>query len=601
MPLVASDETLPRRLRPLRWLPWIAIAGLLVVLLCHEWFGPDIWYHLYLGGRIAESLRAQPGDHLLLQQPAFINVYWLFQLLARGIFALGGLYAVSGLFIIAWSVAFAAWLRVTGAARAGAWGLLTGLTAVLVCQTRFEQRPEVFSYAFLALQVYWLSVWPGEARPARKEFLRFALVQVIWSNVHGYFVFGPLLVAARLAAAHLGPRAPASPRTTNGLWQLLGLTALASLVSPFGLRNWENVFTLTRYLRDMQSEVQELLPPTGTFMALWTVKLFWLGWTATLLTGIFVLLTTPRRAAFALLLAAAGLWLSATSFRNIPLLVFLGAPLAAIGLRGVARLAVPDSFAGPAVGVTCVALGSWAIAGGFYESMASPAGFGIRESPAASPVRFADYLRSTGFRGMIFNNPSDGGYLEFHFPDLRLYGDSRLVEASLVRPYLAALKDPAVFADLDHRHAFDAVLLPVAESGELVATLLHSGEWTLAYADLHRAFLVNARTAAAAAAIRREPEVYHGENLALRRNGLPAIQWTAIFATLGDRRGLLRTLQQFSPAQKIPSVVLEYALRFGLMTSDREVIAAARALRPKMLALSAADAESVDALLQQAL
>lgn len=587
-------------MRFVRWIPWIALAGLLVLLLCHEWFGPDIWYHLYLGGRIAATGSAQPADHLILQQAGFINFYWLFQLLVRGLYAGGGLDAVSGLFIVAWGTAFGAWLRTVGAFRAGAWGPLLALAAVLVCQTRFEPRPEVFSYAFLALQICWLSTWNGPGAPARKEFIRFVLVQAVWSNVHGYFVFGPLLVGLKLVSVWLdAPDAAGRRPALSGLWVLLGLTACASLASPFGLRNAEGVLTLWRFLRDMHLEVQEFLPPTGSFMALWTVKLFWLGWAGLMLTGVYVLCTTPRRALFALLLAAVGLTLAATSFRNIPLLVFLGAPLTAIGLRIVARLPLPDRFFAPGFGFACLALGAWTVSGGFYESLASPSAFGIRESVSASPVRFAGYLRTAEFRGVIFNSPADGGYLEFHFPGLQLYGDSRFVEAPPVRAYLAACRDPVAFAELHRQHGFDAALLRVADSGELIASLLHSGEWVLAYGDPHRAFLVNVRRPLGAAAPRREPALYQGDDLAARRNGLPAIQWIAVFATLGDHNGLIRSLDQFSRAPRIPSVVLEYALRYGLLRPDPEVFAAARALRPKLLALDDTDARAVDELLSR--
>src|SRR5476649_2152846 len=172
--------------RALRWFPWAAIAVLLVVRLCHEWFGPDIWYHLALGERIARTGVAQPADHLILQQPGFVNVYWLFQLLARGVFALGGIVGVSALFIACWLAAFACWLRTTGAWRSAPWGAALALAAVFVCQTRFEERPEVFSFLFLALQIDALVRWDLSAAPRRSALAQFTLVQIAWSNMHGY-------------------------------------------------------------------------------------------------------------------------------------------------------------------------------------------------------------------------------------------------------------------------------------------------------------------------------------------------------------------------------------------------------------------------------
>src|SRR5471032_2500214 len=159
--------------RSLRWFPWLAIATLLVVRLCHEWFGPDIWYHLALGERIARTGVAQPADNLILQQPGFVNVYWLFQLLVRGVFALGGIVGVSFLFIACWLAAFAGWLRTTGAMRSAPWGWALAFVAVLVCQTRFEERPEVFSFLFLALQIDALVHWDLAGAPSRRALMSF--------------------------------------------------------------------------------------------------------------------------------------------------------------------------------------------------------------------------------------------------------------------------------------------------------------------------------------------------------------------------------------------------------------------------------------------
>ena len=317
-------------MRLLRWLSWAAVAAPLALLLCHEWFGPDIWYHLYLGGRIAQTLTAQPPDRLLLQQPDFINFYWLFQLIVRGAYTLGGLYPVSLLFLVLWGAIAAAWLRTTGTLRAGGIGPWLALVAVLVCQVRFEQRPEIASYLFLALQICWLSRWKMERAPSRGSLLRFAGVEALWANMHGYFVFGPLIVALRLAVAYFNGEAGPGRR---GLWQLLGLTLLATIAPPFGLRNWQEVAVLWHFFGTMHHQIQEFLPPFEWPQTdLWSIRLFWAYWLVLLGAGAWVARVAGRREAFALLLAAIGLGFSAQAVRNIPLAVLFGAPLVGVVL-----------------------------------------------------------------------------------------------------------------------------------------------------------------------------------------------------------------------------------------------------------------------------
>lgn len=590
--------------RALRWFPWAAIAVLLIVRLCHEWFGPDIWYHLALGERIARASDMQPADNLILQQAGFVNVYWLFQLLVRGVFALGGIVGVSVLFIAVWLAAFVFWLRTTGALRS-AWGALLALAAVFVCQTRFEERPEIFSYLFLAIQIHQLANWPLDESAQPRSLALFVLVQVLWSNMHGYFVLGPLLVMAKLFSVVLDtPRAewPRIQAACRGLWLLAALAIVTGFVSPFGLRNWSGVFTLWKFFGAMRHEVQEFMPPTGALLAFWTVKLFWLGWAVVALSALSVLCFAARRDTFAILLAAAGLWLSATSFRNLPLLVFLAAPLGAIVLTRFLEFHLLEKFnalGAGAIGVAALGLAGWAVAGTFDESLAAASSFGIRESPSASPVRFAGYLRTGAFHGTLFNHPADGGYLEFYFPDLRIYGDSRYVEAEPVREYFAALRDPEAFRRLDARHHFDGALFNVNVSRAVVVALAADPNWRLAFADLHRAFLVNRATPAGAAARADTPAFYHGEDLTVPKNGASALQWVFLLAQANDFDDLQRLLRELAAAPRVPSSIIGAALRFALEQRDRDVFLAARALRPKLFSLTPGDEQSIDRLLAQ--
>ncbi len=584
--------------RALRWLPWVAITALLVVRLCHEWFGPDIWYHLALGERIARAGVAQPADNLMLQQPGFVNFYWLFQLLVRGVFALGGMFTVSALFIVVWLAAFAVWLCTTGAFRAPPWGSAVGLAAVLICQTRFEERPEIFSYLFLAIQVGWLANWKLDAPVRPRALAGFTLVQILWSNMHGYFVLGPLLVAAKIVSIAIDTRRAEWPRIAaawRGLSLLATLTIGASLASPFGLHNWSGVLTLWKFFGAMRHEVQEFLPPTGAFFALSTTKLFWLGWAASLLAALWTLLFAARRETFAILLAAAGLWLSATSFRSIPLLVFFSAPLAGIILRQLAAARPFEQLFSTVISVLALGLVTLAIANPF-----GPSSFGIRESSVASPVRFADYLRAHGFRGTLFNHPTDGGYLEFHFPAQRLYGDSRYVEAEPIHEYFAALHRPDAFRALDGKYHFDAALFKLTESRAVLVSLVNDPHWRIAHADLQRVLLANTARPGGSATVSEPAAFYHGEDLSVSANREAALQWAGFFAEANHPDDLLRFLTALDTAPRIPAPVLEVALRYGLAIRHAQILALARSLRPKMFAASLGDAAVIDRLLAQA-
>ncbi len=576
---------------------WGAVAIVGLILLCSRWFGPDIWYHLALGDRILASHEVSPADQLLAKPALFINIYWLFQITISAIQGLGGIAATTLFFIAAWSAAFAFWLKSSGALRAGAWGALAALASLLVCQPRFDPRPEVVSYALLAGQVWWLGAGDFSGKISWRRIAVFAVSEAIWANVHGYFVFGPLLVGARLLAAIVA--APAGPTDAwrkggRTLTVLLGATLLATVVSPLGWRTWECVALLTKTLRELRTDIQEFYPPTNFNLRLWTVKVFWCYWAFVLLGALVTLGRAPRRNCFALLTGVAGLFLSTMALRNLPLLVFLSAPLLAGILPGLPH---GRRVMWVAYGVTtaaCLALGAWAIRGGFYESLRSPSSFGVGESPGAYPARFLSYLRATGFEGKLFNAARDGGYLEFHSPSLRIYGDSRFVEPASVREYFTAAANPEAFRRLHAIHDFDGALLPLDLSRDVIGALLRDPAWRLAYGDLHRAFFVRANSTAAVLGAAPRLELYHGEDLTSARNGPFAAQWIVIFTLGNDRPHLRLALQQLSAAPAIPSFVGEFALRYAHGSGDREIVQIVRTLRARFFAANPDDQRELD-------
>jgi hypothetical protein len=635
---------------------WGAAGILLLVLACAAWLGPDIFYHLHLGRRVLETRSFQPPDEVLAIQPSYRNVYWLFQVVVYAAWSAGGVVAAGLLFAAAWAVVAALWARTAGLLARPAIGLPLALAGILVLQMRFEPRPEVFSYLLLALQVLWLSTWVLGGEGALGRAARVGATQVVWTNVHGYFIFGPFLAGARFLAALLGREGRAS--VAEGA-RLLAVAAAASFASPFGAGAWEFALVLARFLREIGGGITEFAPPTGVFLQLWTVKVFWVLWGATAAAGLW-LLARRKAPPFALLTAAPALALSAASARNLPLLLLLAAPLwrsaleaipmpraARAGPRGAASKAGgaagraeaarhedrhrgPRAGTGPAAGarrtgagrpavagllsvavsgLAALLLAAWTVTGGFHRSIRSESGFGIRLPEHTYPLRFTEALRSSGWRGRVFNSAADGGYLELAAPEVTVYMDSRYIEAGRVREYFAALVQPAAFRRLDAAYRFEGALLKVVDSGPLVLALLADPGWTLAWGDLHRVFFVRSggppfgsaapRVEAAGPTLGRVA-FYRGQDLSNRVHGSAAIQWAGILAQMRDRPGFLEALEQFGRAPRIPSFVIDYALRWGLEARDPELIQRARALVPRMLALAPEHRAAVEALLRMA-
>jgi hypothetical protein len=239
----------------------------------------------------------------------------------------------------------------------------------------------------------------------------------------------------------------------------------------------------------------------------------------------------------------------------------------------------------------------WVVAGGFHRSLRSETRFGFGLAPHAYPLQFEPYARSEGVRGRIFNDAADGGFLEYHLPDLRLYMDSRYTHPGLVQEYFAALLRPESFSRLAARQPFDGVLLKIVDSGPVLVALLRDPAWQLVYADLHRAYLVPV-AGEGGAKLRPSRRLYGGEDLAESVNGLAAIQWVAVLIEAGNRERLVEALGQFAAAPAIPSFAIQYALAWGQRTADPEVLRIARGMAPRMVARDRTSRLAVQALMR---
>jgi hypothetical protein len=208
----------------------VLAAGLFQV---HDW---DIELHARTGQWILEHGQVPTTNVMsdLHHDYPTVDDKWGFQVLAHLLYdglapvatIFAGLVLLLGLFLVA-----------AGTARrlgADPWcALLCLALAMVAARARFTFRPDLVSLLLAALFVRALLTRPPSARQA----LGLLALQVVWVNVHGYFITGPLVVAAaglaRLVAGLSGD--PAERRRGAGLLLLACALSLACLLNPAGL------------------------------------------------------------------------------------------------------------------------------------------------------------------------------------------------------------------------------------------------------------------------------------------------------------------------------------------------------------------------------
>lgn len=538
-------------------------------------WGSDIWFHLYLGDRVLETFSADPPDQLVLQGRNNVNFYWLYQIVVRGFYALGGAPAVRLFTAALWMTSAWFWLQIVRPLRLHPWSLLLALASILVVQLRFDDRPEVVSYAFILY--FALTIVRRGDQPVREiEALALLGLQVLWCNVHGYFLFGPALYGLRALTLVRSNR-----RILLSHAAMTVALVLASMVSPFGWRTWAGVMVQLADLSARGVPVQELGVLPGP-SAEWPSLVFWGLWAATAVVVALFCLRRDRRRLFPVALAVVALVISRSAVRTVVFIVVLAAPLWGAFIdeverwEGRAARHRPRAVAA-VLGAACLLLGWWTVTNGFHKNRNQPQRFGVGVSPFTCPIQAQAYLKASGFRGKIFSHPGDAGYIEFFNRDVSLYGDSRFTyDLGLIKEYFSALESPAAFQAVEARVGFDAVLITVETQSELLASMLADRRWHLAHADLRRAFFTRGKP--------REQRLmfYDGADLAETRNADAATSWIGALTTAGARDLLGVALGQLAAASQVPPALIGLALEYLIPRADVQLLAKVIPLREKM-------------------
>ncbi len=180
----------------------IGILFGIIVLIAHlEIRDLDLWLHLGMGKFIVQHGYVPDVDILsyMVEGKPWINHEWLFQIFVYWIHSLRG---AEGLIrmqvVVVWSTMVL--LLLLGYNRDKQFIVTFSLLLVLLIYiTRFTIRPDIFSLLFFVLYIYILSIHID------KHWSLFVLffVQVLWTNMHGFFFFGPLFVLIALSAEWL--------------------------------------------------------------------------------------------------------------------------------------------------------------------------------------------------------------------------------------------------------------------------------------------------------------------------------------------------------------------------------------------------------------
>jgi len=405
--------------------------------------------------------------------------------------------------------------------------LLTGLTIAAVALTSYERfvlRPELITYICLVWTLILLRV--RDRRPVG-AWVGLAIVQVVWTNCHSYFLLGPALVGAHLcwrvvhvAAARAAHRS-AGEAGRDLRWLVVAtVVALACcLVNPRFVAGATMPLKTLGYLYQTDSLAsrpgQSQTGPWGVIsefgwpLARGKIPFVMQGfYRASLVLGVAAAVGQVFRrrmpdVPILLLLLPASLAMR----RNIPLWAFAAWPAIADGLAWscarmaglvplmLRRLATPVAV--PAVVVALSFLCYDVLSSRFYVRERRELRAGVGLSALAYPAGGVQFLEDNDITGPLYNQFEVGSYLLF-FGHARtkvfVHSNTFAYPAEFFGQAVRSQADPDLFRSLVDQYGINAALLKhtYGRAHSLIAALAKSPEWELVFFDHNSVVFVRA-------------------------------------------------------------------------------------------------------------
>ncbi len=396
----------------------------------------DLGRHISNGRQLVQAINSHAD--LKTQSPLYTNFYsytqpdypvinhhWLSGLVHYVIYELGGFDALAwtNILCILLGLCFSLMAaRELSNSKASLGALALALPLLIM---RAEVRPESFSYLLLGLVLYLLVLLRAQRLKPSLGLVFIALLQMLWINLHLFFIFGLFLIFCFGLETWLKSRSIIS----NLFFRILACSVLLSLLNPFGLANLLEPFNIFKDYGYMLAENQSVFFMQHRFPS---NPFYYYFEFFTLVSLVLWVLAArkiknplPQHLAFALIYLIF-IILAFKTNRAIPVLVLSSIPMIAMNLSQV----LASHNASPANQTqnktnNLIDLPYYFLILLYLACLlaaSNPPQLGLDPRVHHSAV----FFKATGLRGPIFNNYDIGGYLIYHlFPQERVFVDNR--------------------------------------------------------------------------------------------------------------------------------------------------------------------------------
>jgi len=469
----------------------VGLFCVLLVYLNQEIFDLDIWLHMKTGEQILLNKHIFLNDIYSFTKTGapWINHEWLFQIISFLAYSFFGFDGIIGLQAIIFIAVFLMLCALAYRNKNFLFITLSLFVLLLNVSYRFTFRPDMFSILFL---VSYLFIFLKKPRYVHL----IPLLQVIWSNCHGFFILGNVIILSF-----------ALFERKRKIWIIFVISLLANLANPQLLKGaiypLATLFNITKD-RFVFTFIAELKRPFYSFKDFLSLD-NWLYFKALIIITAFTFRFNQKKINYSLLT----LWLISLAFaliaiRNIVYFAFIS--MIAIFYNVNQRIQYNNPFSKHPllkgkyyytlrylfiiILVFCMHGNVNQLINSFYydfENYTFKSRFwGI--SLRAYPSKAADFLMQENFPQKMFNNFNSGSYLVGQvFPQRKVFIDGRteFYGSEFVKKYKeAADGNKEVLNKLVNQYRLDGFFLSMTLSHfdhALAKILLDDPEWILVY------------------------------------------------------------------------------------------------------------------------
>jgi len=357
------------------------------------------------------------------------------------------------------AIALVAWLLIARA-RPAPWPVAVAFAALALMAAGpwLIVRPALLSFVCFAANAFVID----EQRRTGRGLWRLVPLQLLWSNLHGFAVFGPLFALAFAADAVVFRRHGAARIAAIAI-----AVALVACVSPLGWRLYIDPFIVVYH----QPLITEWTRTSLGFLARYDVALLVLG------VALVAAMVKARPEPYDVVVALVAVALSLMAVRMIALGAILAAPLAARRLAP----ALERARGAPILIALCGLLCAPVIAS------TPDTRFGRGYDRVNLPEGAAQWIAANRPSGNEWNFLPFGGWIAWRLaPEVRVFIDGRtgrLYSVDFLERYFAAEHDARLFADFVAQYDLQWAIVR-ARPGELFGEpIARDPKWTMVYLD----------------------------------------------------------------------------------------------------------------------